>query len=83
MVRVFLPFYLFTFLLLFTACSGSDDISDTPVTPDNKQTAVSFSTELSTGTTRATTGMINNLNALKASGDGFGVFGVLEYVFKK
>jgi hypothetical protein len=77
MVRGFLPFYLFTFLLLFTACSGSDDISDTPMTPDNKPVAVSFSTELSTGTTRATTGMINNLDALKASGDGFGVFAYL------
>ena len=64
-------------LLLLTACSGSDDISDTPVTPDNKQTAVSFSTELSTGTTRATTGMINNLDALKATGEGFGVFAYL------
>ena len=64
-------------LLLLTACSGSDDISDTPITPDNKPVAVTFSTDISTGTTRATTGMINNLDALKASGDGFGVFAYL------
>lgn len=65
---------------LLISCSGSDDISDTPVTPVNTDTdpaAISFSTALSAGSTRATIGSIDNLDALKASGDGFGVFAYL------
>ncbi len=63
---------------LLTACSGSEDAATDPVTvPETAPMAVSFSTDITTPSTRATTGLINNLDALKASGDGFGVFAYL------
>ena len=65
-------------LLLLSACSGSEDAATDPVTvPETAPMAVSFSTDITTSSTRATIGTIDNLDALKASGDGFGVFAYL------
>ena len=64
-------------LLLLSACSSSDDAVEPVTVPTTDPVAVSFSTDITTSSTRATTGLINNLDALKASGDGFGVFAYL------
>ena len=63
---------------LLAACSASDDGSSALFIED--PVAVSFSTDMSnstTATTRATTGSINNLEALKNVPEGFGVFAYL------
>ena len=57
---------------MMMACTNSVDEGGEELTYSTD--AVRFSTDVSSQTTRATTGMINNLDALKASGDGFGVF---------
>lgn len=65
-------------LLLLSACSGSEDAATDPVTvPTTDPVAVSFSTDITTPSTRTTIGTIDNVEALKASGDGFGVFAYL------
>ena len=66
------------FAVLVSACSAGDDGGSAPsvVNP----VAVSFSTDVgssTTATTRATTGSINNLEALKNVPEGFGVFAYL------
>lgn len=60
---------------MMMACTNSVDEGGEELTYSTD--AVRFSTDVSSQTTRATTGMINNLDALKASGDGFGVFAYL------
>jgi len=64
---------------LLTACSGSDATSsDGPATPHELQpAAVSFSTEVNGGDTRATTGLITTVEDLRKMGEGFGVFAYL------
>lgn len=59
--------------VLLAACTERDDMPS----PDSDE-VVSFSANvLSSSQTRAYTGTIDNLDALKAVGDGFGVFGYL------
>ena len=62
---------------LLSSCSSSDDATDPVTVPETDPVAVSFTTDVTTESTRATTGLINNLDALRASGDGFGVFAYL------
>lgn len=61
--------------MLLAACSSSDEDNTALFVED--PVAVSFSTDVNAATTRATIGSIDNLDALKASGDGFGVFAYL------
>ncbi len=63
---------------LLTACSGSDGESgDDDYTGENGPVAVSFATEVAREQTRATTGLIYDLEGLQAMGEGFGVFAYL------
>lgn len=69
---------IYLMVMLLAACSASDDGSSALFIED--PVAVSFSTDMSnstTATTRATTGSINNLEALKNVPEGFGVFAYL------
>ena len=61
------------FALLLTACSDHDEGSS----PLTEPAAISFATSINNPSTRATTGLIKDLNALKAVPEGFGVFGYL------
>ena len=61
-------------MCLISACTGNDDAGEVNPMLITSPMAVSFSTDINTGKTRATTGMIKDVDALKASGDGFGVF---------
>ena len=63
-------------MLLADGCSKEDPAA-APQGAQLNPAAVSFATEVSTSSTRATTGMINNLDALKNVGEGFGVFAYL------
>ena len=64
--------------LLWASCTGSEDAGTEPVAkPDTEPMAVSFTTEITTPSSRATIGTIDNVEALQASGDGFGVFAYL------
>ena len=62
-------------LLLLAGCSA-DDATHSEQTGQNEQQAVSFSTSFKE-MTRASTGTIDNLDALKATPEGFGVFAYL------
>ena len=69
---------IYLMVMLLAACSASDDGNSVSFIED--PVAVSFSTDMSsstTATTRATTGNINNLDALKKVPEGFGVFAYL------
>ncbi len=61
--------------MLLAACSASDEDNMALFVED--PVAVTFSTDLTNESTRATTGMINNLDALTNVGEGFGVFAYL------
>jgi len=61
--------------VLLAACSAGDDGSAAPFIED--PVAVSFSTEMNGEDTRATTGPIDNTDALKALPEGFGVIAYL------
>lgn len=72
--------WMLAVLACFTACSGSDEaVTETPVTPSNKNVAVTFNTYVQSGNTQtratypseAASGSID-INRLKAL--GFGVF---------
>lgn len=72
--------WMLAVLACFTACSGSDEaVTETPVTPSNKNVAVAFNTYLQSGNTQtratypseAASGSID-INRLKST--GFGVF---------
>lgn len=73
--------------MLLAGCASDDGTGGAGVTPVAKDEPVSFSTIVGEsaiisqtqqqGETRATIGTIDNLDALKASGDGFGVFAYL------
>lgn len=66
--------------ILVAACASDDGAGDTAMTPVAKEVPVSFSTivgeqtQQQSATTRATTGLIKDLNALQATPEGFGVF---------
>lgn len=60
---------------MMMACTNSVDEGGEELTYSTD--AVRFSTDVSSQTTRATTGMINNLDVLKATPEGFGVFAYL------
>ena len=65
--------------MLLAGCASDDGAGGTGVTPVAEQEAVSFSTVVGEQTqqqnaTRATTGLIKDLDALKAMPEGFGVF---------
>ena len=62
-------------LLLLAGCSA-DDATHSKQTGQSEQQAVSFATSFKE-TTRASTGTIDNLDALKATPEGFGVFAYL------
>lgn len=62
--------------MLTAACSNNDDGGMNDMLSDGNA-AISFSTDINADGTRATTGMINNLAALKNVGEGFGVFAYL------
>ena len=66
-------------VLLLASCSTSDDVATgtTGVTEPTEPAPVAFNTDISIPSSRATIGSIDNLDALKASGDGFGVFAYL------
>lgn len=66
---------IYLMAMLLAACSSSDE--DNTALFIEEPAAVSFSTDVNAATTRATIGSIDNLDALKASGDGFGVFAYL------
>lgn len=64
--------------LLLVGCSTSDDVAGTTeVTEPAEPAPVAFNTDISIPSSRATIGSIDNLDALKASGEGFGVFAYL------
>lgn len=65
--------YILIYTLLLVACSNSDDAGTHDMLSEGSS-AIRFSTDMNT---RATTGMINTLDALKATGEGFGVFAYL------
>lgn len=56
------------------ACSGSDGEDTGGVPAPSSSDVISFATGVSSETTRATTGSIDDLDALKATPEGFGVF---------
>ena len=62
--------------VMLASCSSSDGVGGDD-THGLSSDVVSFATDVSTQTTRATTGNINNLDALKATPEGFGVFAYL------
>ena len=65
-------------VLLLASCSTSDDVAGTTeVTEPAEPAPVVFNTDISIPSSRATIGSIDNLDALKASGEGFGVFAYL------
>lgn len=64
-------------MCLISACTGKDDVGGENPMLATDPAAVSFSTDVNAATTRVTLGSIDNLDALKASGDGFGVFAYL------
>ena len=66
---------IYLMAMLLAACSSSDE--ENTALFIEEPAAVSFSTDVNASTTRATLGSIDNLDALKASGDGFGVFAYL------
>ena len=59
--------------MLLAACSAASDEDSSALTLE-KEEPVSFTTDFSYGSTRATTGLINNIAALQEVGEGFGVF---------
>ncbi len=63
--------------LLLTGCTAGDDGGGGSTLQTTQPEAVSFSTDLGSKSSRVTTGTINNTDALRASGDGFGVFAYL------
>lgn len=63
--------------LLLTGCTAGDDGGGGSTPQTTQPEAVSFSTDLGSKSSRVTTGTINNTDALRASGDGFGVFAYL------
>ena len=63
--------------LLMTGCTAGDDGGGGSTPQTTQPEAVSFSTDLGSKSSRVTTGTINNTEALRASGDGFGVFAYL------
>lgn len=63
--------------LLLTGCTAGDDGGGVSTPQTTQPEAVSFSTDLGSKSSRVTTGTINNTDALRASGDGFGVFAYL------
>ena len=56
------------------ACSGSDGEETGGSSASSSSDVISFATGVSIETTRATTGSIDDLDALKATPEGFGVF---------
>ena len=64
--------------MLLAGCASDDGVVGTGVTPVAKDEPVSFSTivgeQQQGATTRATTGLIKDVDALKAMPEGFGVF---------
>ena len=62
--------------LLLVGCSTSDDVATgtIEVTEPTEPAPIAFNTDITIPSSRATIGSIDNLDALKASGDGFGVF---------
>lgn len=63
--------------LLLTGCTAGDDGGGGSTPQTTQPEVVSFSTDLGSKSSRVTTGTINNTDALRASGDGFGVFAYL------
>ena len=77
MMRIWNKYLMLLMSVLITACSGSDDGGAvTPPTPDISEMAISFTTDMNEMRT-ATKGAVNNLEALKALPEGFGVFAYL------
>ena len=51
--RLLPPTWMLAVLACFTACSGSDEaVTETPVTPSNKNVAVTFNTYVQSGNTQ-------------------------------
>lgn len=63
--------------LLLTGCTAGDDDGGGSTPQTTQPEAVSFSTDLGSKSSRVTTGTINNTEALKKVGEGFGVFAYL------
>ena len=63
--------------LLLTGCTAGDDGGGGSTLQTTQPEAVSFSTDLGSKSSRVTTGTINNTEALKKVGEGFGVFAYL------
>lgn len=63
--------------LLLTGCTAGDDGGGGSTPQTTQPEAVSFSTDLGSKSSRVTTGTINNTDALKKVGEGFGVFAYL------
>ncbi len=63
--------------LLLTGCTAGDDGGGGSTPQTTQPEAVSFSTDLGSKSSRVTTGTINNTEALKKVGEGFGVFAYL------
>ena len=63
--------------LLLTGCTAGDDGGGGSMPQTTQPEAVSFSTDLGSKSSRVTTGTINNTEALKKVGEGFGVFAYL------
>lgn len=66
---------IYLMVMLLAACSSSDEDNTALFVED--PVAVTFSTDVNAATTRVTLGSIDNIEALQASGDGFGVFAYL------
>lgn len=63
--------------LLLTGCTAGDDGGGGSMPQTTQPEAVSFSTDLGSKSSRVTTGTIDNTEALKKVGEGFGVFAYL------
>lgn len=63
--------------LLLTGCTAGDDGGGGSTPQTTQPEVVSFSTDLGSKSSRVTTGTINNTDALKKVGEGFGVFAYL------
>lgn len=78
--RLLPPTWMLAVLACFTACSGSDEaVTETPVTPSNKNVAVTFNTYVQSGNTqtRATypsETSIGGIDLARLKTMGFGVF---------
>ena len=70
----YIYYILFACACVMMACSGSDGEDTGGVPAPSSSDVISFATGVSSETTRATTGSIDDLDALKATPEGFGVF---------